>query len=105
MGLFDWYRPVPALTCPRCGEVLDGWQGHDGLCGLFVWRQGHASPVDQLVDDEIKCPAEQRRRKRLPARFLIHTGCCDSRFLTQAVCVAVDRIWVRSRLMVASDVD
>lgn len=40
--MFDDYDPVPALTCPVDGNVMDGWQGKEGPCWLNRYRQGEA---------------------------------------------------------------
>ncbi len=29
MGMFDYVVNVPPVTCPRCGNPLDGWQTKD----------------------------------------------------------------------------
>ena len=86
MGLFDEYIPDPPLFCPLCQASLNGWQGKDGPCGLFVWRQGIASPIDQRVDSEIQLPPEVRAQRRLPNQFMIYTKCCGSRYFIEAEC-------------------
>jgi hypothetical protein len=72
MGMFDWYEPVPPLKCPVCGLILEAWQGKDGPCGLFVWRQGCRSPVDQRVEAECAVPSDRRALQRLPDSFAIY---------------------------------
>lgn len=73
MGMFDWYRPVPAVVSPETEAELTGWQGKDGPCALLLWEQGKAAPVDQLVDDEVKLARERLDRFSLPERFEIYT--------------------------------
>lgn len=85
MGMFDWYEPEPALNCPVCGKPLDHWQGKDGPCGLFVWRQGVPSPVEQRVDDECRLPADELKTVRLPQEFIIYTDCCGGRLWVEAI--------------------
>ena len=55
MGMFDWYEPSGALSCPVCSAELSEWQGKDGPCALFVWQQGFAVPVDQNVVENARC--------------------------------------------------
>jgi hypothetical protein len=49
MGMFDYYRPVPAPRCPTCGDELTERQGKDADCLLLVWRQGERHPVGRRV--------------------------------------------------------
>lgn len=81
MGLFDWFEPDPPVHCLKCKNgVVRGWQEkHSGHC-LFLWRQGVAAPVDQLVDDELKVPKEELSEMRLPQdqELSIYCGRCDS---------------------------
>ena len=32
MGMFDWINYE--APCPKCGEILNGWQSKDGACLL-----------------------------------------------------------------------
>lgn len=75
MGMFDLYKPAPALGCPSCGEPLRKWQGQDGPCVLFVWTQGVSAPTDQPIDEDLRFPAEERAAWRLPATFRISSTC------------------------------
>ncbi|MBK8257874.1 MAG: hypothetical protein IPK82_35050 [Polyangiaceae bacterium] len=79
MGMFDWYEPQPTLMCRKCGAPLGRWQGKDGACALWVWRQGVVAPIDQEVDEECQAWLEVRTAERLPERFEIYTTCdhCD----------------------------
>ena len=33
MGMFDWIL-APKIKCPKCSEILDGFQSKDGPCEL-----------------------------------------------------------------------
>ncbi len=105
MGLFDWFEPTVTLICPHCGAGLKGWQGKDGPCELLVWSQGERGPVGQRVDDDIRWSAEELKRFRLPARFLIYTTCCNPRLLVYAICTATDGVWTETRLLEPEDVE
>ncbi len=105
MGFFDWYEPRPDLHCPRCDSILQDWQGKDGPCGLFVWRQGEPHPVDQRVDSDVQLPAEKLLSLHLPPQFIIYTECNCSRTLVEVICTAEDGVWTTARLARAEDVD
>ena len=99
MGMFDYYRPVPLPECPQCGKTLIDWQGKEADCGLFLWQQGSAAPIDQLVDTEVRLLDDQLREKRLPEKFAIHTYVedCDCGQFT-ADCTCLDGIWTTCEL-------
>jgi hypothetical protein len=97
VGTFDWYEPCPPLSCPRCAAPLDGWQGKDGDCDLWVWRQGHATPIDQRVDPEWR---SRRDPGRLPARFEIYTTCSRGHHI-EAFGDALDGTWTGTTLITA----
>lgn len=84
MGLLDHYIPDPALSCPVCGRELHDWTGTDGPCGLMVWKQGVASPIDQPIDDDARFGESEFSSFRLPDNFVIRAACCDPRFLAEA---------------------
>ena len=92
MSFFDYYEPLPKRYCPECFARLTDWQseneGH-----FFLWRQGVSIPVNQMVEDEIKCSIEYRNRQRLPETFNFQTECqrCDS--LIKAEGVTVNGVW------------
>ena len=90
MGMFDWYEPIPDLECPVCKVNLSDWQGKDGACGLFVWRQGIAFAIDQKGDD---CNIDERERIkfRLPETFRIYTN-CENHWI-EAECKTENAIW------------
>jgi hypothetical protein len=77
MALYDCFVPNPPVNCPRCGKALRGWQSKDGEPRLLVWEQGHASPVDEIGDDELKSPKESLQSLRLPSEFCIYGARCD----------------------------
>ena len=87
MGMFDWYKPQPDVSCPVCRAVLREWQGKDGPCALFVWEQGMQSPVDQPVDDDARLPSEKLAVWRLPSSFRIYAYCgCGERVEAEGRC-------------------
>ena len=77
MGMFDWYQPSEKLQCPVCKITLTEWQGKDAACGLFVWKQSESSPVSQLVDEEVALLDEDRRKQRLPEKFVLYSYDCE----------------------------
>ena len=94
MSMFDWYQPATQLTCPQCGTKLREWQGKDGPCGLFVWREGVRHPADQLIDDEeVRLPTEELSRFTLPSSFEIYSHDCPNHRPIDAVCATEDGIW------------
>jgi hypothetical protein len=81
MGFFDWFEPDPPVHCLKCKRgIARGWQEKHSDHGLFLWRQGVAAPVDQLVDDDLKLPTEELSGLRLPQdqNLSIYYGQCDS---------------------------
>ena len=105
MSMFDWYIPEPVLSCPHCGAALDGWQGKDGGCGLFVWQQGTRNPVAQRIDAAIQWSPEESGQFELPSRFIIYTTCCSHDFHVEAVCTTQDGIWSYCKILTAEEVD
>jgi len=73
----DDYIPMPTIDCPTCGMPFAGWQGKDGPCAFFVWRQGDKAPVDQPIADECRLPLEDLQRVRLPRAFAIYPHGCQ----------------------------
>jgi len=95
MGMFDVYEPVPALRCGRCRELLEGWQGKDGPCQLWIWRQGERYPIGQASDPEwrtTEVPA------RLPERFVLYASCGNGHPI-EAEGEAPDGLWVRTWIL------
>ena len=99
MGMFDWYRPRESLHCPVCGGVLTQWQGHAGTPSLFVWAEGTRSPVDQLVDDEIRVTPWPDPNWELPDNFLIRSHDCGCPHGVEAVGHVVKGVWVKTTLV------
>ena len=95
MGMFDWYEPRPALSCPSCESLLSGWQGKSGPCGLFQWVQGSPSPTTQLVDDDVACSDAVRDATRLPEEFEIHTACESCKTWVDALGSCERGVWTR----------
>lgn len=93
--MYDHYGPEPPLRCPRCGALLQGFQGKDGPCKSVVWKQGEAAPVDQRVDDDWRLPADQLRAFRLPPSFEIYGLCpvCPNGVDVTGLCE--DSVWQR----------
>jgi hypothetical protein len=77
MAMLDFYLPQPPLPCPRCGVLLDGWQGKSGPNDLLEWLQGHPAPAGQRVDPAWALSPSQRSRLRPPATFELHTACAS----------------------------
>ena len=99
MALLDTYVPIPALACPACGTLLaDDWQGTDGPCGMIVWQQGRADPVDQPIDDDARLGRDALAALRLPDRFTIRQRCCSERFMVEATGRCVDGTWTSTEL-------
>jgi len=98
MGMFDWYEPDPALSCPDCGTPLREWQGKEGENALFVWKQGKSSPVDQRVDEELKLPPEQLLSRCLPAEFEFYSyDCPRHRIIAQGK--TRGGVWTESKIL------
>jgi hypothetical protein len=97
MGMFDWYRPNQNFECPICRVGLNEWQGKDGPCALFVWREGEVSPLEQPIDEECKLPEEARNTFRLPESFEIYSYDCG-RHRVSANCVAKNGVWSETHI-------
>lgn len=93
MGMFDYYLPESEFRCRDCGAKLDEWQGKDGPCLLFVWKQGERHPVDQTVDEELKAPPAERMSFVLPDRFEIYTSCAQCDEWAVLSCRCEDSVW------------
>ena len=80
MGLYDCFEPDPPVRCLKCKTgIIRGWQEKPCEPGLFLWKQGSASPVDQLVDEECKIDESKRDVRRLHQSddLEIYYGHCD----------------------------
>ena len=49
MSMIDYYRTETAFVCPVCKTKLYEWQGKEGPCGLFVWRENLEFSNEQLA--------------------------------------------------------
>jgi hypothetical protein len=101
--MFDYYQPQPEVACPFCGKELTDWQGKDGPCALFVWRQGVASPVDHPVSDDVRAEPAELARARLPTSFLIYAYCCGPHYPVEAICRAPNGVWSGLELITAKN--
>lgn len=61
MGMLDYYQPRPDLSCPVCDASNLEWQGKDGPCALFLWEQGHAAPINQLIEENLASRQKSER--------------------------------------------
>ena len=102
MGMLDSYLPDPPLNCPVCGAALSDWQGKDGDCGILVWRQGLAAPIEQAVPDEVRIADAERLALRLPPTFGIYSDHCGCPFPVDAIGTCTDGVWVRSEVITAA---
>jgi hypothetical protein len=96
MGMFDHYQPDPILRCPKCNADLSGWQGKDGPCALFVWKQGEKHPVDQPIDDDVQIDPMERERFTLPETFEIYTSCSQCEQWVEAECRGENYVWTHA---------
>jgi hypothetical protein len=96
MSMFDYYRPTGEQRCPVCLRVLREWQGKDGPNGLFLWAEGTAFPVDQMVDEEVRVDRETRICVRLPQCFTIYSYDCPDHQPVDAECHAPDGVWIKT---------
>ena len=98
MGFFDWYLPRGPLSCPRCGVPLLAWQGKEGPCGMFVWKEGVAHPIEQQVSDDVALLPAERLALRLPERARIYSYDCAHGPI-DAECVSEDGVWQHTTLL------
>jgi len=103
MGWFDWYEPGSTLTCPVCDTSLTEWQGKNGPCGLFVWRQGSAAPVEQKIEKDISIEVEKREKMRLPDEFIIYSHGCSCPFPVLANGRCNGGIWMETELVTSQN--
>jgi hypothetical protein len=103
MSNVDYYLPEPSLRCPVCNASLGEWQGTDGPCGSFVWKQGVSSPIDQRVAAEPKAAADALAKARLPNVFKIYTPCCSRHFVVEAIGRAPNGTWSSTEVITARD--
>jgi hypothetical protein len=95
MGLYDNYIAEPSLKCPVCNHLLSGWQGKDGPCGVYIWKQGHSIPsVYEGCDDNM----DDLKSVILPDRFIIYTF-CDCNLYIEAVGTVENGTWIKTELI------
>jgi len=75
--MWDWYEPEPTIPCPVCAVPLTWFQGKDGPCVRLVWRQDHAAPVEQDVDDDVRFADSRIQEFRLPQTFEFGSICTN----------------------------
>ncbi len=111
MGMFDVFRPKPAIECPRCDQALRGWQGKHPRSSLTVWEQGQREPLGDWAEDDPGqdavypggISAKRRAHVCLPDWFSIHCGECpehgrDSR-IERCDCRCEDGVWVETQIV------
>jgi len=104
MGMFDLYEPYPVIGCPYCGTQLAEWQGKDGPCALFFWRQGMVAPLRHQVDEECRLPTSKMEQFRLPMKFRFYSRDIKCRFCpVYAVGQTKDQMWVSTTFFLLSD--
>jgi hypothetical protein len=101
VGMFDWYEPVPSLSCPVCGTPLCEWQGKDGPNLLFVWRQGCPAPVDWRVAPDLQ--AGEPDKWRLPDTFCFRSWDCACPYPVEAVGRTEWEVWTGTTLITAAN--
>jgi len=105
MGMCDWYEPRGAFSCLVCGGGLREWQGTDGPCALFVFREGQAGAVDQRFDDEVGMPKDELRSVELPADFQICSYDCGCPYPTTLKCACVEGKWSSTSMFTGTPED
>ena len=105
MGMFDTYEPRHAFSCPVCGTSHREWQGKDGPCGLFVFREGITGAVAQPIDDDYRLSPDQIAAQRLPDEFTIYAYDCGCSYPTLLRCLASSGAWQSSELFTGSPSD
>ncbi len=99
MGMFDWYRPEPPLSCPACGAPLSVWQGKDGPRLLLVWKQGQARAIGIGADDVDTMSPLEADASRLPGRFRFRSWDCEDHRPAEAEGEVEKGVWVRTRIV------
>jgi len=104
MSLFDKYIPRTEQRCSVCGELLVEWQGFEGPCGLFVWKEGSLNPVGQNAG-EVNLDPEELLRKTLPVRFTIRCYDCNCSMSNTAKCETKGGVWNQTILVTATNAE
>jgi hypothetical protein len=105
MGFFDSYEPAGSFACPACGLLLRNWQGYNGPCGWFLFREGVAGAVDQPIAEECRLSDPELFSIRLPDEFFISARDCECPFPTKLRCTASDGVWRHSELFTGTEED
>jgi hypothetical protein len=105
MALFDSYQPRNAFSCPVCGTPQREWQGKDGPCGLFVFREGITGAVAQVVDEDCLLSPAQIASQRLPDEFTIYAHDCGCAYPTVLRCRGSLGSWQATELFTGSASD
>jgi hypothetical protein len=105
MAFFDDYEPSGCFACPVCGALQREWQGHDGPCGLFIFRERVPGAVGQRVDGECRLADAQLAIQRLPDAFFIRSHDCGCLFPTELRCTASGGVWQHTELFTGSNAD
>ncbi|MCC7542819.1 MAG: transposase [Deltaproteobacteria bacterium] len=98
MGMFDWYEPAGVDECPLCRSLLGGWQGKEGPCGLYVFRQGHRIPIEQRVDPGSRGLDSVMLASRLPEGTCEIYCECERGHDWSALATVRDGVWTDTRL-------
>lgn len=93
MGMFDYYEPAGALQCPIDRHPLVDWQGKEGPCGLFLWREGIAAPSHERITEESRLSETQLQGIRLPPSFTIYSFDCPVHSPLIATCMTMNGVW------------
>lgn len=76
------------------------WQGKDGPCVLFVWRQGEPHPTRHDVDADARADVDRLADFTLPDDFRFWTTCPNGHDL-EASGRCVDGVWSATDLLMA----
>ena len=87
------------IVCPGWHRELKEWQGTDGACGMFVWKQGTKKPIDQLVEPELRDLPWPDPKLQLPASFTITATECSCPYIAEATGYVVSGTWQTIELL------
>jgi hypothetical protein len=102
MGMYDWYIPIPKLSCPVCGRELLEWQGKDGPCALFTWKQWKSAAIDQKAGEN-NISESERALVQLPSTFRMYSNDCNCPYPVEAFGYCIDGIWKSTSLVMAEN--
>jgi hypothetical protein len=98
MGMFDYYAPAGTLQCPIDNYPLVDWQGKEGPCALFLWREGVAAPSHERITEESRLSDTQLQEIRLPPIFTIYSYDCPVHSPLTATCTSVEGVWSTTKV-------